>query len=154
VRFVEEPNYLARSETLSVLKGCGDAAWPTIKPLILDEGKLPIHNKLIHLLDKVGRKDAVLVIETIIREEMEYWDTRSKEEQQAGSYNPPMHHHYYKLSACLFVLKRTGYRDSNGIVAKLREKWDAHPILKHMGSGGSNGRSPILEYADEILKDQ
>ena len=152
VPFIEEQNYLARSEALSVLKECGDPAWPVVKPLILDESKLPIHNKLIHLLDKVGRKDAVPLIEAIIRQEMEYWDTLSKEKQQAGSYNPPMHHHYYKLCACLFVLKRTSYRDPEGIVANLYAKWDAHPILRHMGGGGPTSRSPVLEYADEILR--
>ena len=152
VGFVRESNYLARNETLSILADCGDAAWPVIKPLILDEKELPSHSGLIHLLDKIHGSDSVAVIETIIGQEIQYWDSLSMKEQQTGAYNPPMHHHYDKLSACLFVLKRISYRDAKGIVAKLRDKWDSHPILCHLGSGGSDGRSPVLQYADEILK--
>jgi hypothetical protein len=63
-----------------------------------------------------------------------------------------MHHHYYRLSASLFVMKRAGYSDEAGVVRELRESWDANPALQHLGSGGGKGRSPVLEYADEILK--
>lgn len=152
VRFLEEKNYLARKEALEVLKDCGDAAWPVVEPLLFDEKHLPLHADLIHLLDKVGGKNAVPAIEKIIVSEIDYWESLSQMEQQVGSYNPPMHYHYYKLSACLFVLKQSGYRDTKGIVLTLQQKWDANPVLSHLGGGGGpDGRSPILKSADKIL---
>jgi hypothetical protein len=152
--FLGEENYLALNETLEILKSCGSQVWPVIRPLIDDEEKLPIHSRLIHVAGAAAIDDARPTIESIIESELKYWDSLSNDEQRAGSYSPPMHFHYYKLSACLFVLKRSEYRDSKGLVAKLRSKWSTVPNLRHLGGAGSTGRSPILTYADEILQNK
>jgi len=152
--FLGERNYLALEETLEVLKGCGSQVWPVIRPLIDDEEKLPIHSRLIHVAGAAAIDDARPAIESIIESEVKYWDSLSHDEQRAGSFNPPMHTHYSKLAACLVVLKRSGYRDTKGLVAKLRTKWDADANLRHLGGAGSTGRSPILTYADEILQNK
>jgi len=153
VKFLDGKNYLALDETLEGLKTCGKDVWSVIRPLLEDESKLPIHSRLIHVAGTASLEQAKPLIERVIAEEMEYWNSLTEEQQKGGSYNEPMHFHYSKLSACLNVLKRSGYVDEKGLVAKLRKKWDKSPNLKHLGTS-SGGRSPILQYADEILKKQ
>jgi hypothetical protein len=150
--FLGERNHWALDESLEFLKGCGPAVWPVIRPLIDDEEKLPLHSGLIHVAGAAALDDATPVIESIIESELKYWDSVSHDEKRIEAFNPPMSTHYSKLSACLVVLMRSGYRDTKGLVARLRTRWDAIPNLKHLGGGG--GRSPILIYADKILQNR
>ena len=149
--FLEEQNYLGLDAALTVLKKCGKSGWTEVLPLLQDDKRLPLHSSLVHLAGKIAPVEATPVIEAIIIKEMKYWDGLTPDEKSVGSFNPPMHFHYSKLSACLFVLKRIGYKDKSGIIGQLRNSWEKTPVLMCLGAGGS-GRSPILEYADEILK--
>lgn len=151
-RYVNDKNYRARNVTANELKKCGPAAWPLIQAQLQDESRLSIHSNLIHIAGSAAFDDALPVLETIVREETKYWNGLPSKHLQGAEYTPPMHHHYYRLSASLCLMKRAGYSDEAGIVRKLRESWDANPALQHLGSGGGKGRSPVLEYADEILK--
>ena len=153
VAFLDEDNLPAFNETLESLATCGKDVWPAIHPLLKDDSKLPIHSQLIRVAGSASLEQAIPLIERVIAEEMEYWDSLTSEQRQGGSYNPPMHFHYYKLSACLNVLKRSGYSDKKKLVATLREKWEKSQDLKHLGTS-SSGQSPILRYADEILTKQ
>lgn len=151
VPFLQEKNRRGLSEALTHLGKCGKSGWVEALPLLQDEQQLPLHSSLVHLAEVTAPAEATPTIEAIIIKEMKYWDGLTPDEKSVGSFNPPMHFHYSKLSACLFVLKRIGYKDKSKIVAQLRDSWDRSPVLRRLGSGGS-GRSPILEYADEILR--
>ena len=100
---------------------------------------------------EVAGSDAFSELERIVREESQYWSWIVKSSDAPISWNPPMSNHFSRLSCSLGVLKRLGYRDPSGIVAKLRTEWDADPRLAHLGSGDNKGRSPVLEHADAIL---
>jgi len=150
--YIDDKNYRVRNVTADALKKCGPAVWPLIHSQLNDEAKLSIHSNLIHIAGSAAFEDALPVLEAIVREETKYWNGLSPHQLQGAEYTPPMHHHYYRLSACLFVMKRAGYADKTAVVGKLRDSWDANPVLKNLGSGGGKGRSPVLQYADEILK--
>jgi hypothetical protein len=152
VSFLSPNDHLACEESIKALTACGQAAWPVIRRLLAQRDRLPIHHRLIHVAGDVVGAEATGVLEKIVRDEAEYWSGLLKAGVTPVPFNPPMSDHYYKLSSSLFVLKRLGYRDPAQIVAKLRAEWDAVPSLAHLGSGDGKGRSPILHYADEILK--
>jgi len=152
VSFLWPANRWAQSEAIDALKGCGKPAWRVVRRLLTQEEYFTIHHELVFVAMEVAGTEAFGELERIVREETQYWYWVVKSGETPVTGNPPMHCHYSRLSGSLNVLKRLGYRDSEGIVAKLRTEWDADPRLAHLGSGGDKGRSPILEYADEILK--
>jgi hypothetical protein len=151
VLFLEEQNGPGLHEAQRVLENCGKYGWTEVLPLLQDDKRLPLHSGLVHLAAKTAPVEATPIIEAIIIKEIKYWDGLTADEKSVGCSNPPMHFHYSKLSACLFVLKNVGYKDKSGVVMGLRDRWGESPVLTRLGAGGS-GRSPILEYADEILK--
>lgn len=155
IPFLEVDHYLARDEALEILIECGDAAWPDVRKQILDEGKLPVHPLLIHALRKVDGKKSIPLIEQIVMEETRYWRTLGEVERRSGSYTSPMHTHYSRLSSCMFVLKHLKYKDGEKrLIETLRDEWETIPSLAHLGGAGDKGRSPILQWADEILRRQ
>jgi len=152
VSFLSPGDGRAHQEAIKALTECGRPAWRVVRRLLAQKEHLPIHHRLIHVAGDLVGADAIGELEPIVREESQYWSGLVKAGVTPVEYNPPMSDHYYKLSSSLFVLKRLGYRDPAGIVAKLRTEWDAVPRLAHLGSGDGKGRSPILQYADAILK--
>jgi len=151
VSFLRPADRWAHLEALEAMKGCGKPAWRVVRRLLTQEEYLTIHHELVFAAMEVAGSEAFGELERIVREESQYWSWVVKSGETPVEYNPPMSYHFSRLSCSLGVLKRLGYRDPEGIVAKLRTEWDADPRLAHLGSGGGDGRSPVLEHADEIL---
>jgi hypothetical protein len=152
VSFLRPDERLAFLEAIEVMKGCGKPAWGVVRRLLTQEEFLPIHHDLVHVAMHVAGTEAIGEVERIVREESQYWASVVRSGERPVEYNPPMSWHFSRLASSLNVLMRLDYRDPNGIVAKLRADWEADPRLAHLGSGGNNERSPVLKYADEILK--
>lgn len=152
VSFLWSGNRLAQTEALEAMKGCGKPAWRVVRRLLAQEEYFAIHHKLVFVAMEVAGSEAFGELERIVLEESQYWSWVVKSGESPVSYNPPMSTHYSRLSGTLGVLKRLGYRDPEGIVAKLRTEWETDPRLLHLGSGGDKARSPVLEHADEILR--
>jgi hypothetical protein len=151
VSFLRPQDRFAFRNALEELAKCGQPAWRVICRLLTQSEYLSIHHDLIFVAETVAGAEATSELERIVREDMRYWSRLVEFNPNPVTYNPPMSDHYFRLSACLFVLKRVGYRDPQGLVAKLRTDWEAVPSLSHLGSGDGKGRSPILEDADKIL---
>lgn len=150
VSFLWPANIWAQSEAIEALKGCGKPAWRVVRRLLKQEEYLTIHHKLVFVAMEVAGSEAFGELERIVREESQYWSWIVKSSETPISWNPPITTHYSRLSGSLGVLERLGYRDPEGIVAKLRTEWEADPRLERLGGGG--GRSPVLMRADEILR--
>ena len=152
VTFLDPQNRMLRYEVTRYISECGKPAWPAIRPLLVDNKHLAIHDELISLVFRVDYEASVPDVEAIVQEEAEYWRNVPLDTSPVWHSKPPASEHFARLKAALSSLKRGQYIDRRGLVASLRHEWNESEFLRGLGAGNDK-RSPVLKHADSIVRE-
>jgi hypothetical protein len=133
--FTAHEVYLASEAAFEGLRGCGRAALPTLRRLLLDETKLKMHEQVIETMSEIGGEDVGEELTRVVGEELTFWKATAPglSKDWWNHFNVPetedLRDRYSKLYAALLGLKKLKHAGSYAVVAELRDYWRSLPQL-------------------------
>jgi hypothetical protein len=124
-------------------RGCGPAAVPVLRRLVLEESLLPRHEELLETLVAADGRAAVPVLQEVLREDWVYWHNLGLNIDTTSAVPAAR---VRRLEAVLRHLAALGGRD-DGTVAELHAFFTEHPIF-----GAHEDSVSIVRAANWVLR--
>jgi hypothetical protein len=151
VLFLDRGDPSLHVEVHRAWENCGKAALPVLYSLVADESRTD-RDSLLGTLVRAGGKDCVPNLVRLLKDECVYWnnlgmnlDEESKIPQSRVQF----------LVDLLTHLNVFAYRDNQGLVRGVRDRFRDHPLLCNYGkrteAGAPVGASPVVQTAGAIL---
>jgi hypothetical protein len=130
---------------------CGTAALPVLRTLIADESRADRY-AFLDTLVRAGGKRSVPDLVSLLREEQVYWNNLGMNLDEECKVSQARFEFLVDLLTNLHAL---AYRDTDGFVRLVRDRFRDHPLLcdfgKERNGGMPVGVSPVVQAAEAIL---